>query len=265
MCTPWQQTVRHLAEQERQRNGRAKPYGTIAYLDCPTSKQEGSPIIGTDTIKGCGNDCFRCYANRIGRYHRKVFTKPVKCVVAGFPVPELVYRFGTFGDPATDWSWTFREIERLKEIGMRRFYVLTKLQSIDGFRDDPSLCLHVSFDPLDMDQLRTTMRNVDQVVARKVVRIKSIRSGIRALMNRQRRIIEFAQQRGLPILETRFYTHVKADLELLQMCGYKRKGTLYKYPASVLEDCFDLQDHLVCDQSNTGKCRDCLNCLSFLS
>ena len=264
MCIQVVQTIQDLAQEERYRNGKTSPYGGIAYLDEPTAKQEGSPIIGTDTVKGCENGCFRCYANRVARFHRKIFDKPMRCVVAGFPIPQLVYRFGTFGDPGTDWEWTFRELERLQELGMKRYYLLTKLQQVEGFRNDPALCLHVSFDPLDPKQLNVTMRNFDLVTARKVVRIKSLRSGTASFMQRQRRILEFADKRQVPILETRFYTHVQRDLDLLQLQGYHRKNTLYKYPGSVLKDCFDREDHRVCDKSNTGKCRDCLNCLSFL-
>ena len=258
------QQIKAIALSECRRNEKAKPYGSISYLDSGTSKQEGSPIIGTDTIRGCTNSCFRCYANRISRYHCKVFDKPVRCVVAGFPIPELVYRFGTFGDPGMDWNWTFREIERLKELGMERYYLLSKLQSVKGFHGDPDMCLHVSFDPLIPEQLRATMRNFDKVRARKVIRIKSIDTGLPVLMNAQRRILEFAQARRVPILETRFYTHVKADLDLLDMRGYERKSTLYKHSESVLQNRFGLTGHRMCDQSNTGKCRDCLNCLSLL-
>jgi hypothetical protein len=261
----WTGIVQQLAERERSRNARARPYIGLAHLDCPTAKQEGSPIISTDTIKGCTNNCFRCYANRISRYHRKIFTQPMKCFVVGFPDANLVYRFGTFGDPATDWVWTFHELDRLKELGMKHFYLLTKLQRIEGFRDDPSLCLHVSFDPLNPNQLAITTQNFDTITAKKIVRVKSIRSGISSIMASQQAILDFAHQRSAAILETRFYTHVKRDLGLLSMHGYEKKGSLFKYPGSVLEDCLGHEDHLVCDRANTGKCRDCLNCLSLLT
>jgi hypothetical protein len=265
MGTKWMNEVKGLAAQERERNAHARPYAGLAYMDNPTSKQEGSPIIGTDTIKGCRNNCFRCYANRISRFHRKVFIKPVKCFVLGSPDPEIVYRFGTFGDPATDWHWTFHELDRLRGKGMHRFYLVTKLQNVEGFRDDPSLCVHVSFDLLNPHQLARTMRNFDAVGAKSVIRLKSIRSGHRALMARQAEAIEFAGERNVPILETRFYTNVKGDLRLLRMEGYKKKGTLFKYPGSVLQDCFALEGHRTCDRRNTGKCRDCLNCLAYLN
>jgi hypothetical protein len=118
MAYTWMDEVKSLASNERQRNAGARPYVGLARLDNPTAKQEGSPIIGTDTIKGCRNGCFRCYANRISRFHRKVFAKPVMCLVLGTPDPNIVYRFGTFGDPATDWEWTLHEVDRLRAKGM---------------------------------------------------------------------------------------------------------------------------------------------------
>ena len=265
MASTLMNEVNRLASEERQRNERARPYIGFARLDSPTGKQEGSPIIGTDTIKGCRNGCFRCYANRISRFHRKVFAEPVMCFVLGTPDPNIVYRFGTFGDPATDWEWTFHEVDRLRAKGMRRLYFVTKLQSVKGFRDNPGLCLHVSFDLLSPRQLSITMRNFDAITSKRVIRLKSIRSGHRALMARQARVVEFAEARGAPILETRFYTNVRADLSLLRMEGYEKKGALFKYPGSVLKDCYGLKDHKVCDRANTGKCLDCLNCLSFLA
>ena len=264
MTVSWINEVQKLSTEERRRNTCAKPYTGLAYLDNPTRKQKGSPIIGTDTIKGCRNNCFRCYANRISRFSQKVFGEPVQCFVAGIPDPELVYRFGTFGDPAEDWEWTFREIGRLQKRGMRRFYLLTKLQSLDGFQPDPNLCMHVSFDPLDPKQLAITLKNFNAIEANRVVMIKSIHSGHDLIMARQDDVIAFAQAREVPILETRFYTHIRDDLRLLRMHGYKKKGSLFKYPGSVLEDCFGLKGHLICDKSNTGKCRDCLNCLRLL-
>ena len=264
MPTVWMNEIRHLAEKERRRNHNARPYVGLAYLDSPSRKQCGSPIIGTDTIKGCNNGCFRCYANRISRIHRKVFSEPVRCFVAGIPDAGIVYRFGTFGDPAIDWDWTFREIERLQARGMRRFYLVSKLQSVEGFRNHPDLCLHVSFDPLNPSQLGVTMRNFDSIETRTVVRLKSLRSGLPELMKRQEEAIEFAQSRNAPLLETRFYTPVKTDLTLLRLEEYTRKGGLFKYPGSVFRDCFGLNSHKVCDRSNTGLCRDCLNCLTYL-
>ena len=265
MRDSWINQVEKLSVQERNRNSRAKPYTGIAYLDSPTRKQKGSPIIGTDAIKGCRNDCFRCYANRMSRFNGKVFSEPVLCFVVGIPDPKLVYRFGTFGDPAEDWEWTFRELDRLQGRGMRKFYVLTKLQSIDAFRNDPELCLHVSFDPLNQEQLDITKQNFDAIVAKRIVRLKSIRSGHKIIMARQEDVIAFAQERNAPLLETRFYTNVRDDLRLLRMQGYKKKGSLFKYPGSVLEDCFGLKDHhRICDKSNSGKCLDCLNCMALL-
>ena len=265
MRSTWMGEIKKLSSQERQRNHNARPYVGLAYLDSPSSKQYGSPIIGTDTIKGCNNGCFRCYANRISRFHRKVFAEPVQCFVAGTPAPKIVYRFGTFGDPAIDWDWTFREIERLQARGMKRFYLVSKRQNVEGFRNDPDLYLHVSFDPLNPTQLGVTMQNFDSIEAMRVVRLKSLRSGIPALMKRQEEAIEFAAARNVPILETRFYTPVKADISLLRLEGYVRKGGLFKYSGSVLRDCFGLDAHKVCDQSNTGLCRDCLNCLAYLT
>ena len=265
MSNLWLKEVKRLASEERLRPSGTRPYSGLAFLDSPTAKQEGSPIIGTDTIKGCRNGCFRCYANRISRLHCKLFHEPVRCSIAGIPDPEAVYRFGTFGDPACDWAWTFHELERLQRRGMNRFYILSKLQSVKGFRDNPSLCLHVSFDPLDVRQLTVTMRNFDLITARKIVRLKSVRSAHRVLMALQERVTRFARERGAPMLETRFYTHVKKDLALLRMQGYERHGTLFKYPGSVLGDCFGLEGHRVCDRMNTGKCRDCLNCLAYLT
>ena len=256
--------INTLAAKERHRNSNARPYVGLAWLD-QTSKQQDSPIIGTDTIKGCDNGCFRCYANRISRFHRKKFAEPVSCFVMGSPKEDMVYRFGTFGDPALDWEWTFRELDRLQSKGMCRFYLLTKLQSVNGFRHDPGLCVHVSFDPLNPQQLAVTKQNFDAVTAKRIVRLKSIRSGHETIMSRQADLIEFAQERDAQILETRFYTHVKNDLKLLLMEGYKKKGTLFKYPGSVLEDCFGPEGHFVCDRTNTGKCADCLNCIRLLS
>ena len=264
MAISWTDEVRRLATEERERNERARPYVGLSYLNDPTDKQTGSPIIGTDTVKGCRNNCFRCYANRLSRFHSKVFAEPVLCFVVGIPDPEIVYRFGTFGDPAANWDWTFRELARLRARGLKRFYVLTKLQTVDGFRNDPELCLQVTFDPLNGAQLKTTMRNFDAVVASRVIRLKSIRSGHDRIMLRQAEVLSFAEERGAPILETRFYTHVREDLGLLLMHGYRRKGKLFKYPGSVLKDCFGLEGHRVCDRANTGKCHDCLNCLTYL-
>lgn len=265
MRSTWMAEIEKLSSQERQRNNLARPYIGLAWLNNPTHKQQGSPIIGTDTVKGCTNGCFRCYANRISRIHRKVFTVPVRCFVVGTPDANIVYRFGTFGDPATDWDWTFNELDRLRERGLGRFYILTKLQSVEGFRNDPGLCLQVSFDPLNPHQLAVTTANFDKVLAKKVIRLKSIHSDHENLMLRQEEIIAFAKRRNAPILETRFYTNVKEDLRLLCMQGYDKKRTLYKYPGSVLSDCFGLNGHRVCDRSNTGFCRDCLNCLSSLT
>ena len=258
------ENIEVLAKEERQRHGKATPYVGYVRLEQSTSKHNGSPIAAVDTIKGCNNNCFRCYANRISRFKGKTHDRPVRCVMVGNPDPEICYRFGTFGDPASDWSWTTEQLDNLEARGMKTFYLVTKLQNIDGFPNGRGLHVHVSFDLFDTNQLRTTMTNFDRVDANLVIRIKTVLSKHTSLMRSQKKVVAFAVRRGVPIIETRFYTHVKQDLKFLKLIGYKRAGNLFKYDGSVLRDVYGLETHLMCSDGEGGLCRNCLNCMKLI-
>ena len=253
-----------LSKEERQRHGKASPYVGYVRLEQSTSKHNGSPIVAVDTIKGCSNNCFRCYANRISRFKAKVHNKPVRCVVVGKPIQDICYRFGTFGDPASDWQWTTEQLDNLEARGMKTHYLVTKLQDIKDFPNGRDLNVHVSFDLFDPDQLRTTMINFDRIDAKRVIRIKTILSKHTCLMRSQKKVVAFAVRRGVPIIETRFYTQVKHDLKFLKLVAYKRVGKIFKYGGSVLRDVYGLDSHLMCSDGEGGLCRNCLNCLKLI-
>lgn len=258
------QEIALLAREERMRNGRATPYVGYVRLEQSTSKHYGSPIVAIDTVKGCVNGCFRCYANRISRCKSKIHTWPVRCVVTGNPDPNICYRFGTFGDPAWDWDWTVEQLDNLKARGMRLYYLVTKLQNINGFPNGRGIHVHVSFDLFDPKQLRTTMINFDRIDANRVIRIKTLFSKHTFMMRSQKKVVAFAVRKEVPIIETRFYTHVKQDLRLLKLIGYKRVGNVFKYDGSILRDVYGLTSHLVCSDGEGGLCKNCLNCVKLI-
>ena len=253
-----------LSKEERLRHEKAVPYVGYVRLEQSTSKHRGSPIISVDTIKGCENNCFRCYANRISRCKNKIHTQPVRCVVVGNPNPDVCYRFGTFGDPAWNWQWTVEQLDSLVARGMRTYYLVTKLQNIKGFPNGRGLHVHVSFDLFDPEQLKVTMANFDRINARRVIRIKTLLSQHTCLMRSQKKVVAFAVRRGVPIIETRFYTHIKHDLKLLKLIGYRRTGKICKYSGSVLHDVYGMDSHLMCSDGEGGLCRNCLNCLKLI-
>lgn len=229
------------------------------------AKSDGSNIVNLDTIRGCKNDCESCFAKKNSRKGEK-FNIPVPVESFKGKIKEdFTYRFGNFGDPATDWK---HSQDVIRQFEFKDFFVVTKLQSIQGF-DGSIKKLQISIDPLNKEHLLITIDNMAIIKekypdVKMVARIRSVSSNDEKIKELQKFSILFCNDKNIPVLETRvrFTNHKKAiDTYSLKKENYSlRKG--YFKPNKGVIFLEKVKKHHVCDL-NEEKCKGCNNCIKL--
>jgi len=236
-------------------------------LNQSNAKTQGSDVRSSDTVWGCANACKDCYARRCAMRDSGTF-RPTLCNLTGRPIPGQVYRFGTMGDAATDWTHTHKQIQCKRTEGMNAYFIITKLQHYsEHARAHP---LQVSLDPLTPKETQRTLRNLRRLLAKPhqpiMLRIKSIATSDPILIGRQTRYLAFARKHNLPVLETPWRTFRKTNLTQYNMLrfmyawiknNYRMLGSfLYTLPSGAYADI------KVCDLRGEG-CAACGICEAF--
>ena len=143
------------------------------------AKMEGTNIFEADTIRGCGNNCYGCYACKLAAIGKIDFEIEKITNIKGKIKPHQTLRIGVSGDPAADWAHTAREIQKVLKnspgtTSENNVMFITKLQNIDGF--DPKVIrnLQISLDPLNPAQMEITMKNLRILKKKYPERFKNI-------------------------------------------------------------------------------------------
>lgn len=204
-----------------------------------------SQILAADTIRGCDNDCYDCYANKLSKISTISFTHKVPMTLDNVKIKEgQVIRLGTSGDPASNWTHSRNEMIKLFERAWKgsarvkpqdvsfekNSFVITKLQSIQGY--DPKVFpnLEVSLDPFYPEDMFLAMKNLTVLMAmcpdvNVVARIRSFNSNRPSLNQSLDSALQFCKDHNLRVLETRMRFESKTAYSLLGLVedDYKNK------------------------------------------
>ena len=204
-----------------------------------------SQILAADTIRGCDNDCYDCYANKLSKISTISFTYKVPMTLDNVKIKEgQVIRLGTSGDPASNWTHSRNEMIKLFERAWKgsarvkpqdvsfekNSFVITKLQSIQGY--DPKVFpnLEVSLDPFYPEDMFLAMKNLTVLMAmcpdvNVVARIRSFNSNRPSLNQSLDSALQFCKDHNLRVLETRMRFESKTAYSLLGLVedDYKNK------------------------------------------
>lgn len=204
-----------------------------------------SQILAADTIRGCDNDCYDCYANKLSKISTINFTHKVPMTLDNIKIKEgQVIRIGTSGDPASNWTHSRNEMIKLFERAWKgsarvkpqdvsfekNSFVITKLQSIQGY--DPKVFpnLEVSLDPFYPEDMFLAMKNLTVLMAmcpdvNVVARIRSFNSNRPYLKQSLDSALQFCKDHNLRVLETRMRFESKTAYSLLGLVedDYKNK------------------------------------------
>ena len=194
-----------------------------------------SQILAADTIRGCDNDCYDCYANKLSKINTINFTHKVPMTLDNIKIKEgQVIRIGTSGDPASNWTHSRNEMIKLFERAWKgsarvkpqdvsfekNSFVITKLQSIQGY--DPKVFpnLEVSLDPFYPEDMFLAMKNLTVLMAmcpdvNVVARIRSFNSNRPYLKQSLDSALQFCKDHNLRVLETRMRFESKTAYSLL--------------------------------------------------
>ena len=194
-----------------------------------------SQILAADTIRGCDNDCYDCYANKLSKISTISFTHKVPMTLDNVKIKEgQVIRLGTSGDPASNWTHSRNEMIKLFERAWKgstwvkpqdvsfekNSFVITKLQSIQGY--DPKVFpnLEVSLDPFYPEDMFLAMKNLTVLMAmcpevNVVARIRSYNSFDKNLKQSLDSALQFCKDHNLRVLETRMRFESKTAYSLL--------------------------------------------------
>jgi len=259
-------------------NQKNKKTQVAQFVPGSTKKVKGSEILASDTIKGCDNNCFECYAPKKTAQAGINHQNPVKAKLSGKLTSKQKLRIGNIGDPAKDWNHTAQEIKGLIERNQKKghivsskknVYAVTKLQSIEQFDPKAIPNLEVSLDPMYPAQLYQSIKNMailkDMYPEVNIVaRIRAISSRNGALQATQDFAVETMNKFGIPVLETKMRFRRKSSFQLLELdeTKYIREGNQWKSKKSILKG--KAADHAVCDDKGTGLCVDCQNCVKMM-
>jgi len=237
-------------------------YGNSMQRNRQNTKCKGSEIYNIDTFRGCPNKCESCYAKRNCAISIKNFNKPVKVEkFTGAMQDDVWYRIGNSGDPAMNWKYSEELITKWK---FKRFFCVTKLQSIKGFTGYFDK-LQVSIDPLNekhfnktLDNVRTLLKEYPKVKI--VLRVRSVSSFDLKILKLQMIAKDFANSYDLPILETRMRFNNKSAFEKYNLVreDYEWRGSYYR-PLHGLRFIAGAKRYYDCDLYG-AKCENCGNC-----
>ena len=229
------------------------------------SKGEKSLIIQSDTIRGCKNACKSCFAEKLATKSNICFDTPVKVLkLKGKIKSNIMYRFGTAGDPATCWNHSENLIKAkwLNE-DSKNMCIITKLQSIEGFTGYFNN-LQVSVDPLNKAHFFKTLRNVKILTSKFnnlniVLRIRSTNSNSYEVQKLQKIAIKFANLNDFKVLETlmRFTSKQQLTEASANTTTYKWERNYYRFQQ--LSNLEGVKRHFICDSKHLG-CAACNLC-----
>ena len=246
-------------------------YKPLMSLKHKNKKSVGTDIMNMDSCRGCINKCKLCWKQYDAARAKINFDNPVLVETLTEEVnPNHFYRFGNAGDPAYNWEHTERIIQSKKNLADKSFYC-TKLQNIAGFTGIIKR-LQVSADPLDTNQLKITLDNVDALLnefkdIQIVLRVRSLATTDLILLATQKEIVKFANERKLTILETRLRFKSRDVFEkysLIPEFYLDKYSRSYFRPKPNLPFLKDVDQHYLCDAAGEG-CVECLNCLKLFN
>jgi len=241
-----------------------KTYNDTVQINAQNEKVKGTNIHSSDTIRGCPNGCESCWAKRNSCRSIEHFEKPIKVNhFKGKVKQDDWYRFGNQGDPAIDWEHSEKVV---KKLNIKKFFAVTKLLSLKGFTGYFKN-LQVSVDPLNKTHFFRTLENVTKLMrdfpeTRIVLRVRSCSTYDVGILILQDTIVKFANERGLPIMETRVRFNNKSAFEkysLVKEDYHWNKG--YYRPKNGLIFLTGVERYYDCDLYGL-KCKNCSNCTS---
>ena len=241
-------------------------YRNTMNINNQNSKAKDTEICNIDTVRGCENACESCFAKRNTAITIKHFEIPVPIAqYSGKMHPDRYYRFGNFGDSASNWT---HSEQLLAKYGFEKFFCITKLQKIDGYTGKFNK-LQVSVDPLNAEHFKITLDNL-KILLKKfkdtqiVLRIRSVKTSNKQIQKRQQQAVDFANKNQLRVLETRV-RFVKKDDSIEK---YQLDHTAYAYRKSYLRPAKGqsflngVAQHYICDVKEK-KCNGCKLCLKL--
>jgi hypothetical protein len=243
-------------------------YGSKMAITNTNAKSKGSPIVNLDSIRGCTNNCESCFAKKNSCKSIKYYDRPVPIEkLYGRVDSERYYRFGNFGDPATDWTHTEKLVDKYN---IPNTFFVTKLQKLEGF-SGVLKNLQISVDPLNKEHFYITLQNIEALLSNDsklsiILRVRSVATWSDEINNLQDEVVKFANSHGLPILETRVrfttkdYAITKYELDTDEYSfrrGYLRPNFRTKFLR-------DVKYHYICDEAEL-KCKGCENCIKLLN
>jgi hypothetical protein len=250
--------------------------GTQGIRDGQNQKVEGSGIIAADTVAGCDHYCYECYALKGTAQAQISHQHPVKVQLNGILKTGETFRLGEKGDASKDWAHTHQQISALLERSQKNgqkvtaddIFFITKLLNVDGFNPQTARNLQVTLDPLYPDHMWRSMQNIIRIKAAHPevnisARIRSLHSKNQDLNDSTRAAVSFANEFGLPILETRMRFIRKASFDLLQLDAdkYKYVNNQFKPKTPALKE--ESKDYNLCDSAEQG-CPGCKSCIKLL-
>lgn len=232
-----------------------------------------------DFIRGCGNNCISCYANKMAIKSGVDQRTIVHSKNTGVLSPGEIGRIGNNGDPMWDWKWSqdgvnetiARSKAKNPNASVDDFYWISKLLTLDGF--DPKVVrrLEVSLDPIYPAHMATTMENILKIrqmdpSVRILPRLRTTASTDPALKASQDYAIHWLKSNGLPVLETRMRFNNSQVMKALALDPgqYHKYGNQWKGPQMVPREFGTDSERLLCDKMDKGKCQVCLNCVKGL-
>ena len=237
-------------------------YSNYMFVNNQNQKSAGTEIQNIDTIRGCPLACESCYAKKLSAITIQDFETPIPIEeFTGKVHPDRLYRIGNYGDPCLDWA---HSEELVKQYGIFNNFIVTKLVTLKGYTGFFKQ-LQVSVDTINKTHFELTLQNVwklkrDFPDVGIVLRIRSIMSRNQELMARQQHAVKFANDLGLPVLETRLRFSKKDSYEKYQLVkeAYEWRGSAVR-PKHGLVFVPKAQRYYDCDIYG-NKCRDCNNC-----
>jgi hypothetical protein len=208
-----------------------------------------------------------------------------------------VIRLGNTGDSAGDWEHARKEIIKVFEKAWagvplengkgykknfepqdvsfeKNLFVITKLQTLQGYDPYVFRNLQVSLDPFYPEDMFITMENMSIIMAlyphvNIQVRVRSFDSISPKLQSSLDLALAFCKEHNLRVLETRMRFRSQAVVDLLQLRkdSYTKKdgSTQYIGVKRFLPDLFEKDRLFFCGENGELGCGACMNCVSGMT
>ncbi len=70
-------------------------------------------LLPGDTVRGCDQYCYACYANKGTQQSKTRHQAPTHCEISGEMNTNDMLRIGSVGEPAKDWAYTHKQVSSL--------------------------------------------------------------------------------------------------------------------------------------------------------